>query len=820
MPSLDLPSVMKSPIRLAACLANWRRVALAAAFTALPLALGWISPVSAQDQSSGVTTAVNPDAMGTPVRQPARVLEVGADIFEKELLTTGGRGQTQLLFRDGSTITIGPNASLTIDNYVYDPSSGAGKIAATAASGFLRFVGGRISKSTEVAFKTPSGEVGVRGGVALIDIDPTTKATTCTLVYGDRLRCAGNNNSEQNITRAGYSVLIPGDGSSPSSPFPMTDATIAKLPLLEGIPGINGGAPIRPTNQLVAGASLGPLLNQLGVIGRGLEDTKNTSQDPSQSRNQVATVSTDATQKKTTQDESNTLITQGLGTDAQLAALYNVKAGSTLISAYNVSNPSSLQSSIPFLTNPNLPLGTAVVSPLYLVVPTGTFVTGGTATFLQASVNINGTGFNQTSEIVVASGDIERSTTRSRYVVGVVSGSMRVQANFNFAGVSGVLTSVPTGQGGTSFLVFTPNSFQLTSGLATSTGTTSANIVSQVFSGNNALPNTTVTYGYTGSATSTALPSGTGLNRTTQVLSGYANALVNIQAPVNVGATSAAASDRYFISTNQLSPDMQVATNASTSRVGAAINLNTNITTPSSSAVGAVSLNLAYGGNGVAASSFVDDQTYGSSSGSATVNGSSSLGTQSMYFVSSATALPNNILPSGVSYCSCQYAQWGFFGGTILSPYNSDIRANNITMGLWVAGPLPNTSDIPTSGTATYTGAAIGTVQTVGTIGGVSNTLGRYIAVGGLVGTYNFGTKSGTFNISNFDGANYTSAVSSSNARDYAGTLTGTGRTGTLSGSFYKSPSNPVAETGGQFTILNNSGGTTYQAVGVFTAKR
>ena len=43
-------------------------------------------------------------------------------------------GQTQLLFLDESSMSIGPNSDLTIDQFVYDPRTGSGKLAMTNAS--------------------------------------------------------------------------------------------------------------------------------------------------------------------------------------------------------------------------------------------------------------------------------------------------------------------------------------------------------------------------------------------------------------------------------------------------------------------------------------------------------------------------------------------------------------------------------------------------------------------------------------------------------------------------------------------------------------
>src|ERR1700742_1089420 len=82
----------------------------------------------AQDKV-GVNSAVNPEESGTPPGGNGRRLVIGQDVVYNEHITTGPAGQTQLLFLDESSMTVGPNSDLTIDQFVFDPKSGTGKLA-------------------------------------------------------------------------------------------------------------------------------------------------------------------------------------------------------------------------------------------------------------------------------------------------------------------------------------------------------------------------------------------------------------------------------------------------------------------------------------------------------------------------------------------------------------------------------------------------------------------------------------------------------------------------------------------------------------------
>ena len=45
----------------------------------------------------------------------------------------------QLIFLDKTTLNVGPNSDLVIDEFIYDPSRGAGQMAVSMTKGVLRF---------------------------------------------------------------------------------------------------------------------------------------------------------------------------------------------------------------------------------------------------------------------------------------------------------------------------------------------------------------------------------------------------------------------------------------------------------------------------------------------------------------------------------------------------------------------------------------------------------------------------------------------------------------------------------------------------------
>jgi hypothetical protein len=166
--------------------------------------------------------------------------------------------------------------------------------------------------------------------------------------------------------------------------------------------------------------------------------------------------------------------------------------------------------------------------------------------------------------------------------------------------------------------------------------------------------------------------------------------------------------------------------------------------------------------------------------------------------------------------CStCQYLQWGYWGGEIDTPASagSPARVDVGHINTWIAGVPTSTADISSLKAASFSGTYTGNL-----VGTVVNGTAQYLASGGLNATYNFGTGAGSFAVTNYDGVSFTvtgsSALSGSNYT--FGVKSVPGLAGSISGSFY----GPMAaETGGNFAF-SKTVGSPYFTSGIFAAKR
>ena len=73
-------------------------------------------------------------------------------------------GKVKIVFKDDTNVTVTESSSLVIDDFVYDPKSGAGKLGLKAAAGTVRYVSGSIARDPRnVKINTPTAAIAVRG---------------------------------------------------------------------------------------------------------------------------------------------------------------------------------------------------------------------------------------------------------------------------------------------------------------------------------------------------------------------------------------------------------------------------------------------------------------------------------------------------------------------------------------------------------------------------------------------------------------------------------------------------------------------------------
>ena len=123
-----------------------------------------VAPVFADSPSEIGTVAITKNAVTIHMAAQVRPLKLGDRVFQNETVVTGNEAGAQILFRDETALTMGPDSSVILDTMVYDPEKRSGKMTIRALSGAFRFVSGSGPKNG-YQIETPMGTIGVRGTI-------------------------------------------------------------------------------------------------------------------------------------------------------------------------------------------------------------------------------------------------------------------------------------------------------------------------------------------------------------------------------------------------------------------------------------------------------------------------------------------------------------------------------------------------------------------------------------------------------------------------------------------------------------------------------
>ena len=119
-------------------------------------------PAAAQE-AIGVVSRIQGEASAT--RQGVtRALSSNASVFLSDVVSTGEAARLEVTFADDTRLTLGENAKLTLDTYVFNPA-GRRRTIRFIVVGALRFLTGQLSKlaTSRVTVTTPVATIGVRG---------------------------------------------------------------------------------------------------------------------------------------------------------------------------------------------------------------------------------------------------------------------------------------------------------------------------------------------------------------------------------------------------------------------------------------------------------------------------------------------------------------------------------------------------------------------------------------------------------------------------------------------------------------------------------
>ncbi len=198
-------------------------------------------PGMAQDKvQAGVSAAVKGEIQIASLGGAGvgRIARSGEEIYLADQISSGDNAGMQVLLLDETVFTIGAQSAITIDEFVYNPATQSGAVAARVVKGAFRFVTGQIAKRQPqaMAVKLPVGAIGIRGTIAAGRVDGNSSlvvllgpgANTNTDERVGRI-LVSNAGKTVEISRVGFATMIDGLNTPPVEPFQLPAADLKAL---------------------------------------------------------------------------------------------------------------------------------------------------------------------------------------------------------------------------------------------------------------------------------------------------------------------------------------------------------------------------------------------------------------------------------------------------------------------------------------------------------------------------------------------------------------------------------------------------------------
>ena len=196
--------------------------------TVLIITLLLLSPIDAQAGVGKVTEQTGPTEI---IRAKKSISASVNTAVEMNDAVSTARAKAQLTFEDKTTVKLTEHSKIIIDDFVYDPKKGAGKLGMKMALGTARYASGQIAKNNpqQVAIKTPTASIAVRGTDFSMTVDELGRSLVMLLPSCDDKGCVTGAIEVSNL--AGVVLLdVPYQATLVNSAYtPPTEPVVVKL---------------------------------------------------------------------------------------------------------------------------------------------------------------------------------------------------------------------------------------------------------------------------------------------------------------------------------------------------------------------------------------------------------------------------------------------------------------------------------------------------------------------------------------------------------------------------------------------------------------
>jgi hypothetical protein len=123
-----------------------------------------VSVAAAEPITVGAVDKVQASVDATQAGE-TRALAANSDVYFRDRCHSGEGARLQATLKDGAQVTLGENATLVVDDFVYDPFRSRGELSLRVVKGAFLYVGGQAERlsGAKVRIQTPVAAIGVRG---------------------------------------------------------------------------------------------------------------------------------------------------------------------------------------------------------------------------------------------------------------------------------------------------------------------------------------------------------------------------------------------------------------------------------------------------------------------------------------------------------------------------------------------------------------------------------------------------------------------------------------------------------------------------------
>ena len=147
-------------------------------------------------------------------QQPRRPMIEAEKVFFDEHVFTTEAAKAVLQFRDGSTLEIGPDARVTVDELVFNPTQGRSGKVMSVLRGTFRYASAYRAPDSNVTIRTPSGSIGIRGSV----VSGIVHSQVPVFVHVASGEAVFANDGGQIGLAAGNAIAVPERQTAPMNP--------------------------------------------------------------------------------------------------------------------------------------------------------------------------------------------------------------------------------------------------------------------------------------------------------------------------------------------------------------------------------------------------------------------------------------------------------------------------------------------------------------------------------------------------------------------------------------------------------------------------